>query len=540
MKYFIDVQYHSYEKKTGTIFNRRSVTVTDVISIGIVTEKGDSLYLINKDFDLELAWGNEKVREEILKPMYRNVSPIYGDDISKNSIAMVKGEHGDYLQTVVYKLRSFIGRYTDKHVMYVNDRNVVALLLGPLGCEGTFDEYRIIDNEIKKFAGDTAYSHLLELLEDKAAGLKSMSKYDAIVNSPRFPKRFYDKQKTALTEAILCKHKFEFIEKLKRDVGEDKKKAAERIQKELDQITGRVNRKSQANKVSDINVDDILNPADNTKLLRIEKGIKDILEFHLKGYFKKNDRVVLGLLSCSYGIKWDEKLVATFENFKNNISKDDNHIDYYARVLMQLTEEFLKMKDEEQARLDFISKCKIGWGCFVGGTDPYKKDSKVTIAEQRLGKDAYDFFMSRMYESVTPPPMKHKFMIVNMNYEAPKPAAREECDAPSRPKMELDFKIPRKEMDLSEEIMKKNDGKYYIDRKLYRDDSAEIRVYNRDTGAILLQVCGKKIEAMQNVLDFLNGKCCGLFCYQFEAVPNVNFRKRCVECGMEYDIKIKE
>lgn len=29
-------------------------------------------------------------------------------------------------------------------------------------------------------------------------------------------------------------------------------------------------------------------------------------------------------------------------------------------------------------------------------------------------------------------------------------------------------------------------------------------------------------------------------CFQFEAVPGVNFKKRCVECGKQFDIKIKE
>lgn len=29
-------------------------------------------------------------------------------------------------------------------------------------------------------------------------------------------------------------------------------------------------------------------------------------------------------------------------------------------------------------------------------------------------------------------------------------------------------------------------------------------------------------------------------CFQFEAVPGVNFKKRCVECGKQFDIKIHE
>jgi hypothetical protein len=426
MKYFIDVQYHSYEKKTGIAFiNRKSSTVTEVISVGIVTEKGDSLYLINKDFDLEIAWGSEKVREDILKPMYRNVSPIYGDDISKNSIAMVKGEHGDYLQTVAYKLRSFIGRYTDKHVMYVNYSSIVALLLGPLGCEGTFDEYRIIDNEIKKFAGDVSWRRLVSMLGMEAVQITLTSKFDAIVKSHRFPK-MVGGAKTAVSEALLCRKKYDFLETLKRELAEDKKKTAERIKAEIEEID------------------------------------------------------------------------------KNN---------------------------EWQEKVKFIAMCKAGMGgMFIKDKDFgfSKKEPEYSPAKMEI--ERVPFFDD----------MNIYIVRCRQFEDAPKLATRKECDAPSRPKIDVKSTIPRNEMELMDEIQEKNDGKHYIDCMMYRDDSAEINVYNRYTGAVVLQVCGKKIEAMQDVLDFLNGKCLNLFCRQFEAVPNVNFRKRCVECGMEYDIKIKE
>jgi len=537
MKYFIDVQYHSYEKKTGTIFNVPSSTVTEVISVGIVTEKGDSLYLINKDFDLDMAWNDYRIREGVLKPMYCKWRVVQIDffGIDKKDIALLVREEGVPFGDIGIDMKMFLN---DGHVskeFYFLDNGAWSVFCNIIG--GVQISYRRlnVDDIIKGFARDIAYSHLIELLGLEAIQVKSTDKYATLISHTNYPTRDVLK-KTALTEAKLCKERYEYIETLKREHMENRVKNAERIQKELDHITGRINKKPKEPKVAD----GFLNPADNSVLLTIEKGIKKILEGYLRG--EMNERVAMNFISDAYGIKRDRMLTFVFEGFKCS-GKLKHDIESYASILMQMTEEFLKRKADEKESLDFIAKCKAGMGCYVGGTDPYKKDSKVNIAEQRLGKAEYDFFMSKMYESVTPPPaskVEYRFSVFSWGDIKPKLATREECDAPSRPKIELESTISREEQELMSEIMEKNKGRFVIVLKSFNRKEAEVTVSKTVNGSPIFSVYGERLKAMSEVLDFLNGKCMSLFCYQFEAVTNVNFRKRCVECGMEYDIKIKE
>lgn len=85
MKYFIDTKYHEYKKKS--LFNK-SVDIIELISICIVSEyfpitvydklaredvtrdTSREYYAINKDFNLKAAWKNEKVKQNILKPIF--------------------------------------------------------------------------------------------------------------------------------------------------------------------------------------------------------------------------------------------------------------------------------------------------------------------------------------------------------------------------------------------------------------------------------------------------------------------------------------
>ena len=87
MKYYLDTEFHEYEKTTG-IFRKAKTPTIDLISIGIVAEDGREYYAISKAFDLNAAWnkwqpkygsGSDSprfnikeywIRENVLKPIF--------------------------------------------------------------------------------------------------------------------------------------------------------------------------------------------------------------------------------------------------------------------------------------------------------------------------------------------------------------------------------------------------------------------------------------------------------------------------------------
>ncbi len=67
MQYFIDTEFHSYKRKP--LFGKAFDTI-ELISVGIVSEDSREFYAISKDFDVEAAWNNEWLRENVLKPIW--------------------------------------------------------------------------------------------------------------------------------------------------------------------------------------------------------------------------------------------------------------------------------------------------------------------------------------------------------------------------------------------------------------------------------------------------------------------------------------
>ena len=69
MKIFIDTEFHEY-KKNG-------IDTIELISLALVKETGEQLYLISKDFNLKNAWSNEWLRDNVIKTL-----PIDNSDCS--------------------------------------------------------------------------------------------------------------------------------------------------------------------------------------------------------------------------------------------------------------------------------------------------------------------------------------------------------------------------------------------------------------------------------------------------------------------------
>jgi len=64
MNYYIDTEFHEY-KKDG-------INTIELISIGIVTEDGSELYLISSEFDIDAAWDNDWLKDNVLHSIFRD------------------------------------------------------------------------------------------------------------------------------------------------------------------------------------------------------------------------------------------------------------------------------------------------------------------------------------------------------------------------------------------------------------------------------------------------------------------------------------
>lgn len=90
-RYFLDMEFHEYGKPfyfmernfdgKGTFHGvRDNVPTIDPISIGIVNESGKKLYCICKDFDIDFAWANHWLRENVLKDIFATLLKLQSMD----------------------------------------------------------------------------------------------------------------------------------------------------------------------------------------------------------------------------------------------------------------------------------------------------------------------------------------------------------------------------------------------------------------------------------------------------------------------------
>lgn len=343
MKYFIDVQYHAYQKSVGGIFNRRSITVTDVIGVGIVDNSGRSLHIINKDFDLDKAWGDYKIREGVLKPMYCDwfSSDVNFFDIKKEDIAMLVRAEGVSFRDMGIDIKMFLNDGNVGKEFYFLDNGAWNVFCDILG--GVQLSYRrsSVDELIKEFAKSLSYGQIAGLIGKALSGYLYSDKYDTLISSTNIPTRDVLK-KTAMTEARLCKDRYEYLEGLKGKLADIKKKNAECIE---------------------------------------------------IGAIKK---------------KMEE------EKFQSEL----NYL-------------------HDEARLDFIANYKAELDCLNEkcGT----KVTDINIAEQRLGTEMYDYFISKLYGPVT-----RKMDGLDITHVRCRQF--EEDSIPPRPKVDVESTIPREEI----------------------------------------------------------------------------------------------
>ena len=126
MKFFIDTEFHEFRK--GGFF-RKPIDTIELISIAITAENGRSYYAVCYDFDLNAAWDNWWLKDNVLKPIYEEFlrkrsayekQNHYGlsEPFSKKSMNYLLGAFGKSRLEIANELKQFVWRASGIHDPY--------------------------------------------------------------------------------------------------------------------------------------------------------------------------------------------------------------------------------------------------------------------------------------------------------------------------------------------------------------------------------------------------------------------------------------
>ncbi len=100
MNYYIDTEFHEY-KKDG-------IDTIELISIGITDQAGRTYYAICNEFDIDNAWNNEWLRENVLKTLTSFDSSADPDEQLKSFLA----SEGKSRSEIAEEILTFINKPT--------------------------------------------------------------------------------------------------------------------------------------------------------------------------------------------------------------------------------------------------------------------------------------------------------------------------------------------------------------------------------------------------------------------------------------------
>lgn len=115
MNYYIDTEFHEYKREFYIYQDNgqgepiatevKEVDTIELISIGIVSEDYREYYAICKEFDIEEAWNNKWLRENVLKSIAEELHLIAYADLSLFKEAINK--YGKTKETIAQEIKEF-------------------------------------------------------------------------------------------------------------------------------------------------------------------------------------------------------------------------------------------------------------------------------------------------------------------------------------------------------------------------------------------------------------------------------------------------
>jgi len=115
MKYYLDTEFIECAKQRTLLGFKigPSVPTIDLISLGMVCQDGRELHLLNAECELEYAWANEWVRENVLLPIWHRYTPsaMKYHNVNPFSLAAMRRifkENGLSKQAITGELCAFV------------------------------------------------------------------------------------------------------------------------------------------------------------------------------------------------------------------------------------------------------------------------------------------------------------------------------------------------------------------------------------------------------------------------------------------------
>jgi hypothetical protein len=132
MKYFLDTEFHERKKPVKFLgFTIDEVDTIELISIGIVSENNDTYYAICNDFDIDAAWNNEWLRDNVLYSVYQELLSYEGTygktyhpelmEWNKSGLKNLLRWHGKSKARIAKEVTEYVYKTSE-----INDPNAIA------------------------------------------------------------------------------------------------------------------------------------------------------------------------------------------------------------------------------------------------------------------------------------------------------------------------------------------------------------------------------------------------------------------------------
>lgn len=119
-KIFYDCEFLEGSRKNKVFginipFSKSKPTI-DLISIGMVTEIGDTYYAVSKDFDVDAAWEDQWIRSNVLIPIFNKFVGLFDIETPfiKSEFKALLGTYGQSREDIHNEIIAFVHQYQNR------------------------------------------------------------------------------------------------------------------------------------------------------------------------------------------------------------------------------------------------------------------------------------------------------------------------------------------------------------------------------------------------------------------------------------------
>jgi hypothetical protein len=119
-KIFYDCEFLEGSRKNKVFginipFSKSKPTI-DLISIGMVTEIGDTYYAVSKEFDVDAAWEDQWIQDNVLLPIFEKFVGMFDIEtpFTKSEFKTILSQYGQSREDIRNEVIAFVRQYQDR------------------------------------------------------------------------------------------------------------------------------------------------------------------------------------------------------------------------------------------------------------------------------------------------------------------------------------------------------------------------------------------------------------------------------------------